>query len=355
LLALLKQGFFVTFYPLSAFDESWPSVYRDMPREIEFLTGYGPALLEPFLRNRRGYYDTIFVSRPHNMNILQPILAAHADWFEDTMVIYDAEALFVAREITLRQLSGTPLAPEQAEEKLRAEVILAAAADCVVSVSEQERLAFLKHGVDRVHVLGHAIAPDPTSRPFEQRSGFLFVGAIHEEASPNGDSVIWFLEEMFPKIQATLGSDVSFIIAGVNKSERLRLCAGPSVRITGDVPDLTHLYDSVRVFVAPTRYAAGIPHKVHEAAARGVPVVATPLLASQLGWRDDDPFMVGSDAESFAAKCVQLHTNKALWSRLRDAALERIRTECSNESFESRLQAIIRAGQVRFTDVGMDR
>ena len=167
------------------------------------------------------------------MNILQPILAAHADWFEDTVVIYDAEALFVAREITLAQLTGTPLPPAQAEEKLKAEVALAGAADCVVSVSEQERQAFHSHGIDRVHVLGHAIAPEPTPRAFDERSGFLFVGAIHEEASPNGDSVIWFLEEIFPKIQARLGSEIPFIIAGVNKSERVRQLAGPAA---GPVP-----------------------------------------------------------------------------------------------------------------------
>jgi len=356
LLALLKQGFFVTFYPLSAaFDEGWPSVYLDMPPDIEFITGYGPPLLEPFLRNRRGYYDTIFVSRPHNMKLLQPILAAYPEWFEETIVVYDAEALFVAREITLRQLTGTPLPAEEAEEMLKEEVALAAAADCVVSVSEQERSAFHNHGIDRVHVLGHAITPEPTPRPFDQRSGFLFVGAIHEEASPNGDSVIWFLEEVFPRIQARLGSETTFTVAGVNKSERVRALRQPGVKWTGDLPDLTGLYDSVRVFVAPTRYAAGIPHKVHEAAARGVPVVATPLLASQLGWHDDDSFLVGGNAESFAAKCVQLYTTEALWTRLRKTALERIRTECSNEVFESQLKAIIGAGQARFTDVGMDR
>jgi len=354
-LALLKQGFFVTFYPLSAFDEAWSSVYSDMPSNIEFMTGYGPPLLEPFLRNRRGYYDTIFVSRPHNMKILKLILSAHPEWFEDTTVIYDAEALFVAREITLRQLSGTPPPAEEAEEMLKQEVTLAAAANCVIAVSEPERLAFQHHGADRVHVLGHAITAAPTPRPFDQRSGFLFVGAIHEEASPNSDSVVWFLEEVLPRIQASLGNEITFTVAGVNKSKRVRQLAGPTVNITGNLPDLTELYNSVRVFVAPTRYAAGIPHKVHEAAARGVPVVATPLLASQLGWHHGDAFLVGGDAESFAAKCVQLYTTEALWTRLREAALERIRAECSNELFESRLKAIINAGQVRFTDVGMDR
>ena len=185
--------------------------------------GLPRSLLAPDLI---GSLDTpIFVSRPHNMKILKLILSAHPEWFEDTTVIYDAEALFVAREITLRQLSGTPPPAEEAEEMLKEEVTLAAAADCVIAVSEPERLALQHHGADRVHVLGHAITAAPTPRPFDQRSGFLFVGAIHEEASPNSDSVVWFLEEVLPRIQASLGNEITFTVAALinpNECDSLR-------------------------------------------------------------------------------------------------------------------------------------
>ncbi len=71
--------------------------------------------------------------------------------------------------------------------------------------------------------------------------GFLFVGAVHEEASPNGDSIIWFLEQVLPKIQAVLGTNVPVTIAGVNNSERIRRLAGRAVSITGRLADLTPL------------------------------------------------------------------------------------------------------------------
>ncbi|HEY2384776.1 MAG TPA: glycosyltransferase [Terriglobia bacterium] len=332
--ALLKQNCFVTFYPFSAFDESWASVQSEMPDEVEFMMGYGPALLEPFLRNRRVYYHAIFISRPHNMKLLQPVLDAHPDWFENIDIIYDAEAIFVTREITFRQLSGSPLSAQEAEALLQDEVDLAGSADCVVAVSRSDADEFRRYGSKRVHVIGHSLEPCPTPRPFADRHGFLFVGAIHEEASPNGDSMIWFLEQVLPRLREALGTDVPVTIAGVNKSERIRKACGAFVRITGHVPDLTEFYDKARVFIAPTRYAAGIPHKVHEAAARGLPIVATPLLASQLGWRDGDPFLVAGDAASFAAKCIELYTDSILWTKLRNAGLERIQRECSREVFE---------------------
>jgi glycosyltransferase involved in cell wall biosynthesis len=343
LLSLLKQEFSVTFYPMTEFSEPWSQVYSDMPADVEFMMGYGPPLLEAFLRHRHTYYDIICISRPHNMKILQPFLVAHPEWFRNTTLIYDAEALFAAREITYREVKGDPLPAQEAEAIVRDEVALAKLANRVISVSEQERKQFEKHGIDTVQVLGHCVAPAPTPRSFSKREGLLFAGAIHEDATPNGDSVIWFLEEIFPKIQAQVG-EISLTIAGVNKSERVRRLAGPSVRITGEVKDLTEFYDSARIFIAPTRYSAGIPQKVHDAAGRGVPIVATPLLASQLGWADGSPILIAGDAEGFAAKCVQLYKDETLWNRLRQAGIERVGRECSPELFENRLKSIIENG-----------
>src|SRR5439155_3165075 len=110
---VMKQNCFVTFYPLSEIEEDWNVVYSDMPLEIEFMMGYGLPLLEPFLRHRAGYYDTLFMSRPHNMDKLKPILDSHPEWFQDTRIVYDAEAIFATREITLRQLIGSPLTAEE--------------------------------------------------------------------------------------------------------------------------------------------------------------------------------------------------------------------------------------------------
>jgi GT2 family glycosyltransferase/glycosyltransferase involved in cell wall biosynthesis len=343
LLAMVKQGHFVTFYPLSVIDETWSSVYSDVPPEIEFMTGYGIPLLEPFLRNRPKYYDTIFISRPHNMEKVKPLLETHPEWFESVHVIYDAEAIFATREITLRQLSGTPLSAEQADALLQSEVNLASVADCVSAVSELDAERFRARGLKNVRVIGHSLSAEPTAGDFHSRRGFLFVGAIHEEASPNGDSVIWFLEEILPKIRAELGDDIPFVIAGINKSARVQTLVTPGVTVTGHLVDLAEVYDKARVFVAPTRYAAGIPHKVHEAAARGVPVVGTTLLASQLGWRDGEAFLAAADADEFAQKCVELHRNRELWSKVREAALNRIRTECSAEAFEAAVNDCVKA------------
>jgi GT2 family glycosyltransferase/glycosyltransferase involved in cell wall biosynthesis len=345
LLSLVEQGYFVTVFPTDKFDEGWNTIYSDQPREVEFMIGLGRSMLEAFLRNRRGYYQTIVVSRPHNMRLLQPLIESRGSWFENVNIVYDAEALFSNRWIAQSEVRGSPVSAADAQRSIEEEIRLADAADCVVSVSAAEAAIFRRHGIAEVEVLGHALRFDPTCKSFSDRSGFLFVGAIRDEAGPNGDSIHWFIVEVLPRIRELLGADTSFTIAGVVESEVIRrLAMDNSVGLAGFVPDLTEHYDAARVFVAPTRFGAGIPHKVHEAAARGLPVVATRLVSDQLGWADGRALAVGGDSAEFAAKCVDLYTNEPRWSSIREAALNAVRSECSIEAFEDRLKQILGRG-----------
>jgi hypothetical protein len=50
------------------------------------------------------------------------------------------------------------------------------------------------------------------------------------------------------------------------------------------------------------RFAAGIPLKVVEAVAAGIPAVITPLLSQQLGWSGGDPLPTAESPEQFAAE-----------------------------------------------------
>ena len=114
-------------------------------------------------------------------------------------------------------------------------------------------------------------------------------------------------------LQLTLVGDI--------QSQRLLSLRSSSVRIVGKAADLTPHFDAARVFIVPTRYAAGIPLKALDAAARGLPIVATPLIARQLGWRNDEELLAAEGAEAFSEACNRLHSDEALWGRLRNSAL----------------------------------
>ena len=84
--------------------------------------------------------------------------------------------------------------------------------------------------------------------------------------------------------------------------------------------------------VVPTRFAAGVPHKVHQAAMLGIPMVVTELIGEQIGWTAGQDLLVAADAAEFAACCARLYRDKAIWESIRDNALERARAECSPTS-----------------------
>ena len=103
------------------------------------------------------------------------------------------------------------------------------------------------------------------------------------------------------------------------------------------------LYDAYRVFVAPTRYAAGTPYKVYEAASFGVPVVATALLRQQMDWADGKELLAadGNDPAQFARHVVTLYRDPALWQTLRDNALARLAVENGREHYVQALTTIL--------------
>ena len=341
LCGIVDRGYTVTAFP-TASDQEWSEIYRQVPREVEVMLGWKVEGLEHFLEERNGYYDTILIRRPHNMKALNGVRRAHPDWFLKTEIVYDAEALFSLREIGNRKVLGQEVTEREQEKLIREEIDLAALADVVVSISERERNSFVRNGLDRVQVLGHAVSLAPTSTSFEDRSGLLFVGVVDDEAGPRDDSLVWFLEEVWPHIRETLGTTVAFTIAGVNRAARVQAMASDDIRILDPIKDMAAMYAAHRVFVATTHFGAGILHRIHEAAAYGLPVVTTPLLAGQLEWEDRMQVSVADGAEAFAKRAIELYEDQALWESIRSRALEQVQVDCSTDRFDAQLDTILR-------------
>jgi hypothetical protein len=93
--------------------------------------------------------------------------------------------------------------------------------------------------------------------------------------------------------------------------------------------------------VAPTRFAAGIPHKIHEAASRGVPTVATDLLTSQLGWSHEEELLSAGNAEDFIFQCDRLLNEKDLWIDVQTKALAAVKRDCCADDFKRKLFSIV--------------
>jgi GT2 family glycosyltransferase len=341
--ALVRAGAFVTHYPLLFSEEDWDAVPQALPETVEVMQGLGTAGLADFLQRRRGAYDMVLVSRPHNMELVQAIRRRSRNALGGARLVYDAEALFSMRDIVRAAVRGTPLAADEQRRRIAEEMALAEGSDAIVAVSNAEADHFRAAGHASVHVLGHALMPRPTVATFEQRSTFLFVGATEGDDSPNTDSLLWFVREVWPMICAALGDEAQLDVVGPCESPSVRALHGDRIRVRGRVAAVEPFYERARVFIVPTRFAAGIPHKAHEAAAQGVPMVVSTLIAEQLGWHDA-ALPQASDARGFADACIALHRERASWQAARSYLLAAVERDCSPQAFERTVQALLGAG-----------
>jgi glycosyltransferase involved in cell wall biosynthesis len=274
------------------------------------------------------------------MERLRLKLGAPANWAPPARVIYDAEAISTFREAGRRRLAGERLEETEIERMVDGEVELMRGAAVIIAVSEQERLAFRARSEVPVHVASFAVATRQTPASFTERRGFLFVGSF-DELSPNGDAVQWFTDRVLPLVQNRLRDEIHLVVVGRHAPTAIRNLQSVGVEIFQDVYDLTPFYDQARVFVAPTRFAAGLPYKVAHAAAHGVPVVCTRLLQTQLGWLPDVEVLAADTPESFAEACTELYDNHARWTAIRSAALLRVNADFSRDGFRSAIRAAL--------------
>jgi GT2 family glycosyltransferase len=332
--ALRDLGYLITIYVTREGHRT--SHPHESFRAVEVVAG-GPAGLRTFFASRR-HHHLVIVSRPHNMQYVKAAVGSDLSAL-GAPCIYDAEAIYALREIGRRRLVGPPMTHAESQASIDGELGLTRGCAAVLVVSEAERRLFAATEIRNVFVVGHAVDARPTPNAFERRQTILFVGAFGPD-SPNEDAVLFFCRDVLPALRAS-GCAALIAVGGARIPDHLKAQADATVSWHSDVGDLTPLYDNARVFVAPTRYSAGIPLKVVEAAARGVPIVCTPLVADQLGWSSGTELLAAASPAEFARALTSVHADPELWLRLREAALKRVASQYSSTVFRSALHTAL--------------
>lgn len=352
---LVAAGAEVALFPAHRHAENWAGVRRALDKRIEVLIGAEAAQIPQYLEARRGHFDAVIVCRPPNMDAFEKAVGFRQDLIGLARVVYDAEALFVTREIQARVACGDPPGEEERHLMVASEVALARRADVVMSVSEAERDTLEAYGARDVRILAHALDEVPLATGFAARDRIVFLGAIQEEDAPNAIAVRWFAREILPLVRRDLGQDIRLTVIGLNAADSIAAMDGDALDLRGMVEDLHAALADARVMVVPSRLGAGIPHKVHQAAALGIPMVTTSLIAGQVGWQDGQELLVADDAPAFAAACVRLYRDCALWDGLRQRALARVRQDCAPEVFAARVRELLDSVPLTRRRVGVSR
>lgn len=310
---------------------SWAALGGVLENGVEVYPEYGDRALERGLERLAGRFDTLVVSRFHNLLKLEEVRSDRPELFDGVRLVYDSEAVAVKRERLQAELLGRPWSNDRYQEKLEIEMSAARTADTVLAVSESDAEVFREAGCPDVHLVTHALETRRAAPSIEGRKGLLFVGRLNESDSPNVDSVMWFVENCFDELRAHRG--VGLAVVGKISATVASGLRRPGLTVRGIVDDLDPVFDSARVFIAPTRFAAGTPIKVLTAAAAGIPVVCTSLLCEQLGWTPGREIQVADTPQEFVERVGALLENDELWNAQREAAFARVESEFSAGGF----------------------
>lgn len=335
--AIDAAGYEVHVFPINGAPYDVMNLLGDMPERAEILYDREFTGLENFLAERGDFYDLVWVARTHNLKRVREALGKAK---LAAKVILDTEALASCREAARAALAGEVFDLSKALAEEFGGLMDVAR---VLAVNEAEAGRLKRLGMKHVSVLGTARRPEPTATGFAAREGLLFIGAVHQQGAPNEESLRFYADHIAPALARLMQvppvlNVVGHVAAGVELP-----ALGAGMKLLGEVADTRPLYETARIFIAPTRFAAGTPYKIYEAAAMGVPCVVTTLLAEQLGWRDGEELLAvpGDQPMAFAAAIARLYHDEALWLRLRENALKRLARENSPAAFARQVKKLL--------------
>ena len=333
LLRLLAEGHEVSFLPLGA--ESEESVYISQATLGTAGVRCRKEGLEAVLAGDR--FDIVIAEFfSVGAHIRQRVRA----WQPAARLVIDSVDIHFHRLRSLASLSGDANDAASAEAMRTRELAAYAAADLIITVSDEDS-SVLRNELPDVPTftipLIHEMLPLTEKRHSEQLE-LIFVGGYAH--APNVDAVVYFCREVLPLILEKI-PNTRLRLIGSKINSVVEALAGKNVQVLGFV-ESTHPYLSTSdVSVAPLRFGGGIKGKICEAMAHGLPVVTTPVGAEGFGFNGGSDILIAHDTQTFADAVISLWTDSALYTHVRRNGWNRINERYSTSAVATLLPEFI--------------
>jgi sugar transferase (PEP-CTERM/EpsH1 system associated) len=214
-------------------------------------------------------------------------------------------------------------------------------ADRVVAVSEADRDAI------RTIAPGIPVTVVPNGVDLDEHAGYrgprepydlVFTGKM--DFRPNVDAMLWFGEEVWPRLRAER-PDARLAIVGQRPHARLEgLRAAPGVTLTGWVEDVRPYIAGATVYIAPLRVGGGTRLKLLQAMAMGAAVVATSLGAEGFPVTHGQELLLADTPDDFARAVLRLLDSPEERARLGAAARRFVEATYGWDALIPKLEAL---------------
>ena len=289
-----------------------------------------------YIEQHGGDYDIVMLSRESVASQYLEVVKHHATRARVIFDTVDLHFLRAERQAALAN-DGTLRAAARHTRERELKLINAADLTLVVSPIERDLLQQLAPRAD-VQIVSTVHVSMPGPQNFTERDGILFIGGFRHP--PNLDAVIWYVENVLPILRLKHPGLITTVI-GSNAPTALQRFAAPDFVIAGFVADVAPHYNAARLSISPLRYGAGVKGKVNLAMQYGVPVVATTISVEGMHLCHEENVLVADAPEAFADAVIRLHTDAALWNRLRQGGLDNIEEWFSRNTARRALESAL--------------
>lgn len=322
--SLVRQGHKVTFVSLSSSDpENYKNTLRKMGVEtlsLNYETWEGVsgekkyAIIEHILNSLEVYnnnYDIVYMAfywiANHFIRNIRKRLP-NAIMYVDSVDIH-----------FLRKQREAEISKYKEHYKIAAqtkidELAVYNRADAVIVVTEDDKKILLKELPNKpVLIIPNAHDVAATETNFQDRKDLLFVGGFNH--TPNVDSMLFFCNEVFPKVEEKIPG-IKLWIVGSNPTDEVKALGKNSVIVTGWVNETKPYLEKCRISIAPLRYGAGMKGKVGEAMSHGLPVITTSVGSEGIGIVNDVHAIIVNEVNEWVEQIERLYFDQNLWEKL---------------------------------------
>jgi len=167
------------------------------------------------------------------------------------------------------------------------QALFARGLDGAIGVSPADtRLLKYTAGVRRAVTIPNGVDSDyfHPSHTRPKSCSLVFWGRLDFE--PNADAVRWFAHRVWPRLRARQ-PQARWQIVGKNAGAKVRQLEDiPGIQFVGEVDDIRTHAHAAAATILPMRCGGGIKNKLLEAAAMGLPILASPRAVKGLSWPD---------------------------------------------------------------------
>lgn len=301
---------------------------------------YAPTYTSPieYLSQMGRYFDVVLLSRYY---VAAPVMGMIRDYCPKAQLLFDTVDLHYLREQRMAEVAEDDKQLVAAADTKEKELAVAKLCDStlVVSPYEQSVLAEEMPALD-VKILSNIHEVYGCLKPFNERQDLVFIGGYQH--TPNVDGILWFIESIWPTIQAAIPDIQLHIVGSKAPKEVEALGQKPGVNFHGFVEDIEPVMSDYRIAVAPLRFGAGVKGKVNMSMSYGQPVVGTAVAVEGMYTKHGVDVMMSDDAQVFAEHVIKLYQDEALWNQVSKGGLSNVERWFSFNAAKAQVQNIIK-------------